>query len=76
MSENKEIKDFGTNTEVSKESGIQILTIIGQIEGHYILPDGQKASSRKNQPKQSPHAAGVGAAMTEICRKKCISQRR
>ena len=36
MSENKEIKDFGTETESSKESDIQVLSIIGQIEGHYV----------------------------------------
>lgn len=44
MSESKEIKDFGTNTEVSKESGIQVLTIIGQIEGHYISDQNQKTT--------------------------------
>ena len=44
MSENKEIKDFGTNTEVSKESGIQVLTIIGQIEGHYVSDQNQKTT--------------------------------
>ena len=27
-----------------KESGIRCISIIGQIEGHYILPDGQKAT--------------------------------
>ena len=44
MSENKEIKDFGTNSEMSKESGIQVLTIIGQIEGHYISDQSQKTT--------------------------------
>ena len=44
MSENKEIKDFGTETESSKESGIQVLSIIGQIEGHYVSDQNQKTT--------------------------------
>ena len=44
MSESKEIKEFGTSKEASKESGIQILTIIGQIEGHYVLDQNQKST--------------------------------
>ena len=44
MSESKEIKEFGTSKEASKESGIQILTIIGQIEGHYISDQNQKTT--------------------------------
>lgn len=47
MSE-KEVKEFGTNLENvkegSKESGIQVLTIIGQIEGHYTLDQNQKTT--------------------------------
>ena len=44
MSENKEIKDFGTETESSKETGIQVLSIIGQIEGHYVSDQNQKTT--------------------------------
>ena len=44
MSENKEIKDFGTDKEAAKESGIQVLSIIGQIEGHYISDQNQKTT--------------------------------
>ncbi len=44
MSENKEIKDLGTSSEMPKESGIQVLTIIGQIEGHYISDQSQKTT--------------------------------
>ena len=44
MSENKEIKELGTSTEAAKESGIQILTIIGHIEGHYVSEQNQKTT--------------------------------
>ena len=44
MSENKDIKELGTSTEAAKESGIQVLTIIGQIEGHYINDQNQKTT--------------------------------
>ncbi len=44
MSENKEIKEFGTNSDSLKESGIQVLTIIGQIEGHYVSDQSQKTT--------------------------------
>lgn len=44
MSESKEIKELGTSSEGVKESGIQVLTIIGQIEGHYISDQSQKTT--------------------------------
>ena len=44
MNESKEIKEFGTSAETSKESGIQVLTIIGQIEGHYVSDQNQKTT--------------------------------
>lgn len=44
MSEGKELKELGVSTEASKESGIQVLTIIGQIEGHYISDQNQKTT--------------------------------
>ena len=44
MSENKEIKELGTNSDSIKESGIQVLTIIGQIEGHYVSDQNQKTT--------------------------------
>lgn len=44
MNESKEIKEFGTSTETSKENGIQVLTIIGQIEGHYVSDQNQKTT--------------------------------
>ena len=44
MSENKEIKEFGTNSNSLEESGIQVLTIIGQIEGHYVSDQSQKTT--------------------------------
>ena len=44
MNESKEIKEFGTCTETSKENGIQVLTIIGQIEGHYVSDQNQKTT--------------------------------
>ncbi len=33
-----------TGSSSSPESGIHCMSIIGQVEGHYILPDGQKAT--------------------------------
>ena len=43
-SESDAIKEYGaTKTDSAKES-IHTLTIIGQIEGHYILPEGAKAT--------------------------------
>ena len=44
MSESKEIKELGTSSDGVKESGIQVLTIIGQIEGHYISDQSQKTT--------------------------------
>ena len=44
MNESKEIKEFGTCTKTPQESGIQVLTIIGQIEGHYISDQNQKTT--------------------------------
>ena len=44
MSEKKEIKELGTSSEMAKESGIQVLTIIGQIEGHYVSDQNQKTT--------------------------------
>ena len=38
----EEIKEFGTTS--TKENGIQTLTIIGQIEGHYTLDQNQKTT--------------------------------
>ena len=43
MSE-KEIKEFGASSENGKNTGIQVLTIIGQIEGHYTLDQNQKTT--------------------------------
>ncbi len=44
MSEVKEIKELGMSNEAVKESGIQVLTIIGQIEGHYVSDQNQKTT--------------------------------
>ena len=44
MSEVKEIKELGVSNEAVKESGIQVLTIIGQIEGHYVSDQNQKTT--------------------------------
>lgn len=44
MSENKEIKELGTSADSVKESGIQVLTIIGQIEGHFVSEQSQKTT--------------------------------
>lgn len=39
-----QIRDFGSITAVNAENPIHCLTIIGQIEGHYILPQNSKAT--------------------------------
>ena len=39
-----EIKDFGGVEAKGREGGIHCLSIIGQIEGHYALGEGQKAT--------------------------------
>ncbi len=44
MSESKEIKDFGTSGTQANENGIQVLSIIGQIEGHYVSDQNQKTT--------------------------------
>lgn len=47
MSESKEIKELGalnTPSEKQNESGIQVLSIIGQIEGHYVGDQSQKTT--------------------------------
>ena len=50
MTENKDIKDIkelGTNDvpkAKAEENGIQVLTIIGQIEGHYVSDQSQKTT--------------------------------
>ena len=44
MSEAKEIKELGTSSEAANKSGIQVLTIIGQIEGHYVSDQSQKTT--------------------------------
>ena len=48
MNESKEIKEFGTSAETPKESGIQVLTIIGQIEGHYVSDQNQKTTKSEH----------------------------
>ena len=40
----EEIKDFGGVAARGREGGIHCLSIIGQIEGHYALGEGQKAT--------------------------------
>lgn len=58
-----EILKFGKNT--SERSGIETLTIIGQIEGHYALPDGQKATKYEHlipvlvSAEENPDVKGV-----------------
>ena len=42
--ESKEKEKDGATTTESARSSIHTLTIIGQIEGHYLLPEGQKAT--------------------------------
>lgn len=44
MSENKEIEAVLPPENTKSESGIQVLTIIGQIEGHYINDQSQKTT--------------------------------
>lgn len=44
MSESKEIKDFGTSGTQANKNGIQVLSIIGQIEGHYVSDQNQKTT--------------------------------
>ncbi len=39
-----DIKDFGSTVTKNQEGNIHCLSIIGQIEGHYMLPEGQKAT--------------------------------
>ena len=41
--EQETIEKFGS-AELGKRESIQCISIIGQIEGHYILPEGQKAT--------------------------------
>ena len=41
--EQETIEKFGS-AELGKKEAIQCISIIGQIEGHYILPEGQKAT--------------------------------
>ena len=38
------IEKSGSSVSVGKSENIQCITIIGQVEGHYILPEGQKAT--------------------------------
>ena len=40
----EEINETGSLTAKGKEQNIHCLSIIGQIEGHYMLPEGQKAT--------------------------------
>lgn len=40
----KELGQSGENEEFESRDRIQSLSIIGQIEGHYVLPEGQKAT--------------------------------
>ncbi len=39
-----EITDFGASLAENKRERFQCISIIGQIEGHYVLPEGQKAT--------------------------------
>ena len=39
-----QLRDFGSITAMNAENPIHCLTIIGQIEGHYILPQNSKAT--------------------------------
>ncbi len=58
-----EILKFGKSA--SNRSGIETLTIIGQIEGHYALPDGQKATKYEHlipvlvSAEENPDVKGV-----------------
>lgn len=40
----EQIKDFGSITAVNAENPIHCLTIVGQIEGHYLLPPNSKST--------------------------------
>lgn len=40
----QEIKEFGTDNKSNSDQSIQILPIIGQIEGHMVLPPQTKAT--------------------------------
>lgn len=44
QSESDVIKEYGSTKTDSPKESIHTLTIIGQIEGHYILPEGAKAT--------------------------------
>lgn len=44
QSESDAIKEYGSTKTDSPKESIHTLTIIGQIEGHYILPEGAKAT--------------------------------
>lgn len=72
MAEEKEKKDVGDVPEAltetgsaTTEGGIQCLTVIGQIEGHYILGDNQKATKYEHlipllvSIEQNPEIKGV-----------------
>ena len=39
-----EIERMGSGLAENRREGFQCISIIGQIEGHYVLPDGQKAT--------------------------------
>ncbi len=58
-----EILKFGKSA--GNRSGIETLTIIGQIEGHYALPDGQKATKYEHlipvlvSAEENPDVKGV-----------------
>lgn len=40
----QEIKEFGTDNKLNSDQSIQVLPIIGQIEGHMVLPPQTKAT--------------------------------
>lgn len=58
-----EILKFGKST--SERSGIETITIIGQIEGHYTLPEGQKATKYEHlipllvSAEENPETKGI-----------------
>ena len=58
-----EILKFGKSS--SERSGIETITIIGQIEGHYMLPEGQKATKYEHlipllvSAEENPEVKGV-----------------
>ena len=39
-----DIQEFGSTTAQNRREHFQCISVIGQIEGHYLLPDGQKAT--------------------------------